>query len=355
MAKDGAIWVDAFKVGDLVVHPRYGEQRYTQPELLEAITNFRKLKAKGYATTLLREHGTEDSYIYGEIVDVRIDELGYFQCLTSFTRRQERDAYNDGILKEFSPGFAREWLDPHTGEILNNVLIELSFTSRAYQRNLRAPQDINPGVTLADAATPLHYTPTGATSIQPQPERVTVEEEENMPVEATEEEEQTFSQEEAYQEMCSRMDKMSAMLEEMRAFMMPANEEEPAQMSDDATEVERLSARIAELEATNTRLHLESKGFEGSRLANLVQLSQKLSKDDFAQVVEMSANRVVVQEEIGAAGVAVVETVDELDAIIDEAAAKGFRYSNHDGKFSAYIAANYADQADAIIERVKQQ
>ena len=31
------VWVDAFKVGDLVAHPRYGEQRYTETQLLEAL------------------------------------------------------------------------------------------------------------------------------------------------------------------------------------------------------------------------------------------------------------------------------------------------------------------------------
>jgi len=46
------VWIDAFKVSDLVAHLKYGAQRYMEPQLLEAIRNFRALAAKGYETTL---------------------------------------------------------------------------------------------------------------------------------------------------------------------------------------------------------------------------------------------------------------------------------------------------------------
>lgn len=345
---DGAIWVDAFKVGDLVAHPRYGKQRYTEPQLREAIENFRVLKARGYATTLLREHGTQDSYIYGEIIDLRIDEHAYFQCLTRFTRKAERDAYNEGILREFSPGFASQWLDPHTGETLNNVLIELSFTSRAYQRNLRPPQATNPGVVLSDAATPLHL-------INNSENNMIEEEKEDQLMDEPEadEEKEEFNQEAAYSAISGQLEAMSAMLEEMRAFMMP-EEPEAAEMADDVTEVAQLSARLADVESENARLKIQARGISGDDVDHLVKLSAKLEADEFEAVVERYSQNITVQAEIGAQGAGVVDTGDAVDAIIAEAAEAGFKYSDLDGRFSHYIATNHPEDLAEVMQRVKE-
>lgn len=346
---DGAIWVDAFKVGDLVAHPKYGEQRYTEPQLREAIKNFQRLKAQGYTTDVLREHGTQDSYVYGTIHDLRIDESGYFQALTEFFRKQDREAYNEGILRQFSPGFAHEWLDPHTGEVLANVLIELSFTSRAYQRNLRPPQQVNPGVVLSDS-TPLHLTPSGVDSITPQAKEVDVEPEEKAPEEAEEmmapeEEKEEFCMEKAFAGLSAQL---SALMDMMKPEEMAAPEEDVA-MSDEVSEVERLSAENAELRAELVRLDLVSKGIDNDRASELVKLSAKLDADEFAKVVEYSTPGVVVQEEIGSTGIGETDTKESIADIVANAP---MQYGA-DGRFTLWANREYPDLASEIIKHAR--
>ena len=141
------VWIDAYKMGSTVYHSS-GDVEIT-PEFAESITrNFRVLKSRGYRVTFLREHGRVDSFVYGDAVDTRIKD-GWLSLAVEMTRREEKDAYNDGIMREFSPGFSMNWRDPHTNEEMGPTLLEISFTSMAHQRNLRVPTDINPGVVLS--------------------------------------------------------------------------------------------------------------------------------------------------------------------------------------------------------------
>lgn len=339
--KSPLVWVDAFAVGELVSHPRYGDRRYTERQLNEAIQNFRKLKAKGYATTLLREHGREDSYVYGEVHDLRIAPDGYFQGAVEFYRIEDREAYNAGILREFSPGFAHEWIDPHTGETLNNVLIELSFTSRAYQRNLRPPQMINPGIVLSDAPQSLADTPSGRAAITGDPEM----EDEQVEVEEVEEE-SAFDMAAAFSALSEKLDALAAMLkpEEM------ADEEPAEEMSDDASEIERLSAENAKLRNDLCRMELSAKGIAPERVESLVLLSDKLDKQEFSAVVEMAATKPAstVQGERGTQGAAATtETLSAKD-ILDEAAKAGATPGT--GRLPLWLNKNYADRASEVLE-----
>lgn len=64
------------------------------------------------------------------IAEVLMIDGGSFMVITELGV-EDREAYNAGILREFSFGFVHKWLDPHSGEEMENVLLELSFTSRA--------------------------------------------------------------------------------------------------------------------------------------------------------------------------------------------------------------------------------
>lgn len=339
------VWVDAFEVGALVAHPVYGETRYTADRLTNAITNFRKLRAQGYTTTVLREHGREDSYVYGEVHDLRMSG-GYFQAYIEFYRQEERQAYNDGILREFSPGFAPEWLDPHTNEVLTDVFIEISFTSRAYQRNLRAPQDINPGVQLNDLG-PLHVVYSGhllttsneggtmADDIQPVEEPQADE-----AVESTEETEVApeFNLREEFEGL-------KAVVAGLAELLKPAEPE--VALSDDQTRIQNLEAEVATLKADKTRLELSAKGIPADRVEGLVALSAKLDANEFAQVVEYS-RPTTVQAEIGSTGVAQTGAEDVTAAEIVELAAKdGASYGNG---LTVWLANNHPERVDEVLE-----
>ena len=342
------VWVDAFKVGDLVAHPKYGDVRYTEPQLLEAIRNFRDLSAKGYATTVLREHGTEDSYVYGSVHDVRISTDGFFQCAVEFYRLEDRNAYNAGILREFSPGFAHTWLDPHTAEKLENVLLELSFTSRAYQRNLRPPQGINPGVVLSNnsAPTSLADTPSGVAALQKEPAM----EEEEMPPEATEEEEKEVT-------LADFMNSFNEFAAEVRGYMAPPmEEEEPATMSDDVTEVQKLSDEVARLNSELLTAKLSARGVDAERIPTLVALSRTATPEQFAEVVNYAATpkagAATIQPEIGAIGTSDTGGEPTVADIIAEAAADGVKYGA--GKFTLWVSKNHPDRLEEITTFAKQ-
>ena len=349
-----AVWVDAFKVGDLVAHPVYGERAYSQPQLEQAIVNFRKLRAQGYTHTVLREHGREDSFVYGNIEDVRVMN-GYFQTKIDFYRADERQAYNEGILREFSPGFADEWLDPHTGETLNNVLIEISFTSRAYQRNLRAPQDINPGVQLSDlgslhAVFSGHLLTTGGPMADEEQPVEAPEAEESEAVETEEEEKTEFSVEEA---LNAGFTSLSAMIQTLSDALMPKEEqEEPVAMSDDQTRIHKLETELADMKAANTRLELSAKGIPAERVDDLVQLSAKLTKAEFNKVVEYS-RPTTVQAEIGATGLTEAGAQDTpVSKIVEMAAEAGATYGA--GKLTLWLHKNgFGDRAEEIIQAAR--
>jgi len=344
------VWVDIFRIGAAVHHPA-GTVEITRDFAEDILRNFDGLRLKGYATTVLREHGRQDSYVYGEVHGLRIDESnGYVQAAVEFYRDEDKQAYNAGILREFSPGFAMGWKDPHTGEEMQHVLLEVSFTARAYQRNLRAPQDLNPGVTLHEDV-PLHLSHEGTTCLliteRPTQEESLMVEQQNA--EAAEESAVEFSAED-YEAAMARIEELEAQLAEVEAQLAQVEaEEEEAEVKEveeteeDEGEVARLSARIAELEAHNTRLELAAKGIEGETANALVELAG-INRDLFERqvktIVELSAGRSTVQEEIGAPGVADVEGTMQLSEVAVAAQAAG---ALAPGRLTLWLASNHPE------------
>jgi hypothetical protein len=284
------VWIDAYKLGSTVHHPQ-GDIEIT-PEFANAIVkNFRLLTSRGYHVTFLREHGRVDSFVYGDITDVRIKD-GYVTCAVDMTRDEEKQAYNDGILREYSPGFSMNWTDPHTGEELGPVLLELSFTSQAYQKNLRIPQDINPGVVLSGH--PL-FTRQG----------VTMAKKIDLAEEAPKEEEKMEMAEPTMADLLARIEALEA-----AAGPKEAEEVEMAYEDEEKDgEIAKLSAIVHSLQADKTRMELSAAGIKGDVVPSLVQLSRTDAKL-YAATVKMLSSK--PQPSIGTMGE--VETTVHLSA-----------------------------------------
>ena len=286
------VWIDAYKLGSTVHHPQ-GDIEIT-PEFANTIVkNFRLLTSRGYHVTFLREHGRVDSFVYGDVTDVRIKD-GYITCAVDMTRDEEKEAYNSGILREYSPGFSMNWTDPHTGEELGPVLLELSFTSQAYQKNLRIPQDINPGVVLSGH--PMFTTSHG---------EIMAIKKVNLAAEEMPEEEVKLAEGEP------TMADLLARIEALEAANAPKEEEEVEMAYEDEKDdkIAQLSAAVQSLQADKTRMELSAAGIKGDVVPSLVQLSRTDSKL-YAATVKMLSSK--PQPSIGTMGE--VETTVHLSA-----------------------------------------
>jgi hypothetical protein len=318
------VWIDAFKLGSTVHHP-LGNVSVTNDFASQIIANFARVKSQGYSVTVLREHGAEDSYIYGDVRAMRVAD-GYVQCAVEFTRDDEKTAYNTGILREWSPGFSTNWMDPHTGEKIGPVLMEISFTSMAYQRNLRVPQDINPGVVLS--AHPLFFN-TGAE----------MQDEEKQEMAAPDEMPAEEKQEMAEPTLADVM----AMLAEIKSCVMPApaEEESEVEMSADEEIIAEMSARIAQLEDDKTKMELRAAGITGDRANHLVKLS-RVNVELYRETVRLLS----AQTEIGVIGSTDVGEKPITAADVAQAA-RDAKKTGH-GKLAKFVVENYPEFSGKI-------
>ena len=312
------VWIDAYKLGSTVHHPQ-GDIEIT-PEFANTIVkNFRLLTSRGYHVTFLREHGRVDSFVYGDITDVRIKD-GYVTCAVEMTRDEEKQAYNSGILREYSPGFSMNWTDPHTGEELGPVLLELSFTSQAYQKNLRIPQDINPGVVRSGH--PL-FTRQGVTMAKKIDLAEDAPLEENMKLAEGE----------------PTMADLLARIEALEAASAPKEEKEVEMAMEDEKDdkIAQLSAAVQNLQADKTRMELSAAGIKGDVVPSLVQLSRTDAKL-YAATVKMLSSK--PQPSIGTMGE--VETTVHLSAadVAAEAVKAGKAGPGH---LAVFVSRNHPD------------
>lgn len=307
------LWVDAFKIGSTVHHVR-GNVEITPQFAAELIANFAAIKSRGYAVTVLREHGRVDSYIYGDVLELRVDG-DYIQCGVEFTREEEKQAVRDKLLREFSPRFDLNWMDPHTGEKLGAVLLEISFTSMAYQRNLRTPSDANPEFALSGV--PIYTFSIG----------------ENMvPEEKVEMAEPTMMEIMAL--LTKILEKLEAAPVESEEVEMAAEEEEPV--------VAQMSARIAQLEGQLVRQELSAAG-----IAKNVDQLVKLSRTDaglYRETVKMLSRR--DQVEIGVTGA--TETGPRKLTAADVAQAAKAAGKTDRGRLPMFLSANYPEFVNQI-------
>jgi hypothetical protein len=287
------IWIDAFKLGT-EIHYKGRIIKVSQEMLDEAEQNFAMLSAKGYRFPFKREHGTVDSFQYGDLMATR-QEDGYLSLGIEMRRDEEKTAFKQGIMREFSVGFDTGWIDPHTGENHGMVIYELSFTSEGYQKVLRDPTDINSGVALSAS----QFIEPGADTMA----RTKVElAAESAPLEETD---------------AKLMEGEPTMADLLKAIVdgfasLKGEKEEPEELemaTDKEEEVAKLSARINQLEADKTRMELSAAGIKGDVVPSLVQLSRTDAKL-YAATVKMLSSK--PQPSIGTMGE--VETTVHLSA-----------------------------------------
>jgi hypothetical protein len=139
------VWVDIVRLGKVFQEGQ--EFDITADVVASFQKNFARLQSEGYRLGISRQH-EDDGYVYGEVHELRTDGE-YLQGLVSFADVQDRDAYNQGKIRHFSPGIDWEMEHPHTGENLGPALFHLAFVSEPQQKNLRYPQELNAGVVLS--------------------------------------------------------------------------------------------------------------------------------------------------------------------------------------------------------------
>jgi hypothetical protein len=144
---------------------------------------------------------------------------------------------------------------------------------------------------------------------------------------------------------------LTTFADEVRAFMAPVEEEPQPEMSDDVSEVEKLSAQVAQLNSELLTAKLSARGIDADRIPTLVALSATVTEEQFNEVVNYAAApqpvAPVIQTELGATGSADIAGGEVTAAdIILEAKAAGVEYGA--GKFSLWVSENHPDRFDEI-------
>ena len=302
-------WIDFHKIGSSVYTDDGDRVDITEDYARQMVANFYACKERGYAVPVLRNHGRDDSWIYGDVVEMRVDGE-HLQAGVEFTRQEEKDAFNEGLMREFSPGFDTDWLDPHTGERMGPTMLELSFTGLGYQRNLRSPQDSNP-VQLSARRLMFNLSTKEASMAD-----------------------------DVIGGIEERMTRLEAMVEEMLANMTAPEEmmEEDVEVEEEMMEDEEkleMSKRIQFLEDQLIRADIQKAGVteDVDSLVKLARVDRKL----FGSMLKKLSRR--EQTEIGSMGAAETSAPGESVESVAKAA-KAAGQAGH-GKLALFLSANY--------------
>lgn len=261
-------WIDMFKVGAEIHEPNKKLTVVDEAFIRDIFKNFEYCRAKNYEVTFLNNHGRTDSYVYGDVLAIRVHE-GFVQGQVKFTRQAEQDAFDEGLMREFSPGFEPNWLEPHTGELRGPALMELSFTGSAYQRNLRQPQ--------TKEAQSIHLSASNIIYGETIMSRKNMSKTETPAEEPKKEMEDTF-EEEPKKEMAEPtlgdiaviLNEVLTLLKGKKTEMSDEPESKPEPKDDEETV--KLHRRIRDLEDQNTRIQLSARGITGAPVEHLVKL-----------------------------------------------------------------------------------
>jgi len=146
-----AVWIDVLMLGEIW---QWGEpHEVTEQDFAEIEANYAIFRELGYILGVSRQH-IDDGYVYGEVHGTRRDGER-LQMLTAFADPADREAYNAGKIRHFSPGVDWATEHPHTGEQLGTSIFHLAFVSEPAQKNLRYPQQTSPGVALSARRHPM--------------------------------------------------------------------------------------------------------------------------------------------------------------------------------------------------------
>jgi hypothetical protein len=321
------IWVDIFKLG-AEVHRGGHVVEITESFANAVLRNFRRLAQEGAEVVVLREHERE-GYVFGKVHALRMMD-GWLQASMEFYLEDDRMAFNAGMLRRFSPGFALNFEHPHTGETIGPTLLEVSYTSMPYQHNLRPPQVTNPGVRLA-----LNYAG----------EILTPYEEDEM-----NEESKAAETAEAVEpaEASADVSALDAIMDRLAAiearFEEPVTEPAAAELSaDEPDELAQLRAQVQKLEDDKVRMELAARGITED-VEHFVRLKRE-SPEVFEFAVK-KAQVATVQEPIGRPGTESVDGELGVQALIEMAADQGATYGKG---LSIWLARNYPERTDEVL------
>lgn len=279
----------------------------------QLIENFKTFQELGYNVRVLNSHarGTNlhDIYTYGDVVGMTTDEQG-IHADVQWSRKEEEEADEQGLFREWSPGFALNFNDPHNKhEFDGPVLIEFSFCATGWQRNLKAKL---------------------------------TEEELSMAKQII-----NLSNDEEKQElnMEARLDELEGSVEELRKIVedlikslevAPEELDDTSKDDDKDEEKEELSRRIRQLEDDNVRLSLKGAGITDAKTVDHLVKLNRVSPELFKAQVELSAK--TVQSPIGSTGVTTSSDVSKL-------AVEAFKKSGlPKNRFVSFLSSNYPEQ-----------
>lgn len=266
-------WVDLF--------PPIGSQVHYRGEVIEIdaafaariLANFgRYLTLYGKEPVMLRQHERE-GWCYGVWANLRVHE-GRIQGLAAFLSPEALSLFKQGQLREWSPGFG-DVEDPHTGEMLQDMLVEASFVDRGHQWNLRPPSQTNPVAlaaggsiyTLENIMADETKTETPAEDVEQQLADTSEEEEMEM---VDEEEEAPFDMAAAFGALTSTL---TAMAEGQAKILAHLEGQAPSEKEEEpANEMAALRSEVAALRRENALKDLAAEGISGDIANGLVEL-----------------------------------------------------------------------------------
>lgn len=337
------VWTDIFRLGAEIHHPSADVPlTVTREFVLALIANFARLTGEGHEIVVLREH-ERAGHVWGQVHSLRVQD-GFVQGLLEFFNEADREAYNEGRLRRFSPGFALDFTHPHTGESMGPTLLEVSYTAMPFQTNLRPPQETNPGMRLA-LTFPGHIaTLSKEESMSKETQKAVEPEAADVALAegAEEEEKQEFNIEAAFTAL-------SEQISTLVSLMVPAEEEEEeedAALSDSERQVAELSRKVERLQDDKTRLELSARGIDADEA--LVKLARTDRALFDSVTTKLAAAVPTGQKPIGRTGDAEVSgAAPTVKTILAHAEKEGVKRGS--GSWPRWVAANYPEQYAQLI------
>lgn len=184
----------------------------------------------------------------------------------------------DGLLGDWSPGIAMKWTDPHTGDELENVLLETSFVSEGHLRNTEKDRSM--------------YSLSAAGLIQIKEEQKMGEKEKETEMEYDEKKEMQDGDAERLdrleKEMASLKDGMESLAGQVGRLVaaMEGNDDDSTDLED---EKHSMSARIKELEE---RVLMETqKRVKTEALQTLTAKGIQLEEKERDAIIQLSVDK----------------------------------------------------------------
>lgn len=331
-----SVWVDLYKIGSDVIFTAYTDEGIREkvvtvtPEFVaKMMASFDALTAEGDRVTVLKEHKVDGDH-YGTAHELRIDGE-WIQARLSFVPSIWA-AYDDQRVVEFSPGFVTSMKNAHTGEIFENVLLEVTITAMALQHTLRPPQETNARQTLVERM--LSGSLTFAKGIP-------VEEEKEQPAVETPEEEE---------EEPTELDAANARIAELEASLQAMKDKYEGEEEEAASLAASLQERIVALEDEVVMRDLAAASVPAEHFAHLLKLKRVDASLFDASVANLSVPD--KQAPIGSTGVAPIGSTTGAADILKLAASAGVSYTNG---LTAWLYKNHPEQLGEVVAIARNQ